>query len=134
MYYTDSNVRAIYAYDFDPSSGEIDNRRVCVRTPENEGVPDGLTIDSEGFIWSARWDGWKVCRYDPAGKLEREIRVPASLVTSCTFGGENLDELFITTAATAESKEKMLLTQPLAGDVFRAYPGVKGLPAPKFAA
>ena len=133
MYYTDSPALAIYAYDFDPASGEIANRRVFVRTPENEGVPDGLAVDSEGFIWSARWDGWKVSRYDPQGKLEREIKLPARFVTSCAFGGEQLDELYITTAMTEESKEEIKRTQPWAGDLFRAHPGVKGLPAPRFA-
>jgi sugar lactone lactonase YvrE len=133
LYYTDSPKRAIYAYDFDLVSGEIANRRVAILTPENEGVPDGLAVDSEGFIWSARWDGWKVSRYDPQGKLEREIKVPANLVTSCAFGGENLDELYITTAMTAESSEEIKRKAPWAGDVFCAHPGVKGLPAPRFA-
>ena len=133
MYYTDSPFCVVYAYDFDPASGEIANRRIHVRTPENEGVPDGLTVDSEGFIWSARWDGWKVSRFDPDGKLEREVKVPVAFVTSCAFGGKDFDELYITTAMTEESKVEVKRTQPWAGDVFRAHPGVKGLPAPKFA-
>jgi len=133
MYYTDSPFCAIYAYDFDAVSGEIANRRVCIHTPEGDGVPDGLTVDSEGFIWSARWDGWKVSRYDPQGKLEREIKVPVRFVTSCAFGGEQLDTLYITTAYGGESLAEVKKTQPWAGDVVKAYPGVKGLPAPKFA-
>jgi L-arabinonolactonase len=133
MYYTDSTIRTIYAYDFNPATGDIANRRVLIQTQEGDGVPDGLCIDSEGFIWSARWDGWKVSRFDPEGKLEREIKVPAAYVTSCAFGGPDLNELFITTAMTEESKETVKRTQPWAGDVFRARPGVTGLPAPKFA-
>jgi len=131
MYYTDSPACAVYAYDFDPASGAIANRRVCVKTPDDDTVPDGLAIDAEGFIWSARWGGWKVCRYDPQGKLEREVKLPAANVTSCAFGGAALDELYITTALT-DDKEKVKATQPWAGDIFRARTGIKGLPAPKF--
>lgn len=128
MYYTDSTACAIYAYDFDPATGEIANRRICVHTPEDEGVPDGMTLDSEGFIWSARWNGSKVSRYDPEGKLEREISLPVPFITSCAFGGKNLDELYITTAKTEEIKKDY----PWAGDLFRVQTGIKGLPSPKF--
>lgn len=128
MYYTDSTPRCIYAYDFDPASGQIANRRVLIQIPENEGVPDGLTVDSEGFIWSARWDGAKVSRYDPQGKLEREIKLPVPFVTSVSFGGSTLEELYITTAYTEEIAKKY----PMAGDLFRVWTGIKGLPSPKF--
>jgi sugar lactone lactonase YvrE len=100
--------------------------------PAENGMPDGLTVDSEGFIWNAHWGGWRVTRYDPEGKIEREIRLPVKNVTSCIFGGEDLGDLYITTAwyllSDDERKE-----QPLAGDVFRLRPGVSGLPDPKFA-
>jgi sugar lactone lactonase YvrE len=132
MYYTDSPANAIYAYDFDPASGEIANRRVYVRMPENDGVPDGLAVDSEGFVWSARWDGKKVSRHDPQGKLEREINVPARFVSSCTFGGEQLDTLYITTGIGDDPNGEILRALPWSGDLFSAHPGVKGLPAPRF--
>jgi sugar lactone lactonase YvrE len=131
MYLTDTLVHAIYAYDFDPSTGRIENRRPFISTTDEAGFPDGLTVDSEGGIWSARWGGWKVTRYDPTGKGEREIHLPVAYPTSCAFGGEHLDELYITSARTALSEEQRK-TQPYAGDLFRVKTGMKGLDQPKF--
>jgi sugar lactone lactonase YvrE len=99
--------------------------------PEDDGFPDGLTIDSEGFIWSAHWDGWKITRYDPAGKIERGIQMPVQRPTSCMFGGAALDELYIT-SARIDLSEAALKDQPLAGDLFRLKVEVKGLAEPKF--
>jgi sugar lactone lactonase YvrE len=133
MYYTDSPRRTIYAYDFDAATGAIAHRRPFVQLGGDEpGFPDGLAVDGEGFIWSARWDGWKIARYDPAGKLEREIQMPVQRPTSCAFGGANLDELYITSAWTGLSDEQRR-AQPYAGDVFRVQAGIKGLPEGKFA-
>ena len=126
MYFTDSLLKVIYAYDFDPATGAIENRRPFVHTPEEEGVPDGLTVDSEGFVWSARWGGWKVTRYDPTGTVEHEIRLPVQYPTSCTFGGPQLDELYVTSAWTAVTEAERG-AQPWAGDLFRLQAGVKGL-------
>jgi len=131
MYYTDSPPHVIYAYDFDPITGNIENRRIFVTTPENEGEPDGLAIDSEGFVWSARWDGWKISRFDPNGKLEREIQLPVQRPTSCAFGGRELDELYITSALLGLS-ENQKKTQPYAGNLLRIRTNVKGLVEPKF--
>jgi sugar lactone lactonase YvrE len=132
MYFTDSMPRTIYAYDFDPITGAIENRRSFIHTPDEPGVPDGLTVDSEGFIWSARWDGWKITRYDPDGKLEREIEVSAQRPTSCTFGGPDLDELYVTSASVGMDWMDRV-KQPAAGNLFRIRVDVKGLPEPKFA-
>lgn len=132
MYFTDSPLRIIYVYDFDAASGAIENRRPFVHMPQEKGVPDGLTVDCEGFIWSVCWGGWKITRYDPAGKVERLIQLPVQYPTSCAFGGPSLDELFITSAWTALSEEKRR-QQPLAGDLFRLRAGIKGLEEPKFA-
>ncbi len=134
LYYTDSGDYAIYTFDFDLPKGTIQNRQTFIQLPtdNSEGVPDGLTIDAEGCIWSARWDGAKVVRYSPAGEAILEVNLPVSRVTACTFGGENLDELFITTAAiglTAEQKAQ----QPYAGDIFVYKTNTKGLEAPFFA-
>jgi len=132
MYFTDSTRHVIYAYDFDPATGAIENRRPFISTPDEIGVPDGLTVDSEGCIWSARWGGWKITRYDPTGKVEREIQLPVQCPTSCAFGGANLDELYITSAwneLTVEQKKN----QPYAGDLFRVKTDTKGLVSPKFA-
>jgi len=131
MYYTDSPLHVIYAYDFDPASGEIANRRPFAHTPDEEGVPDGLTVDSEGCVWSARWGGWKVTRYDPAGQVERVIRTPVQYPTSCAFGGPNLDELYVT-SAWIMLNEAERQQRPLDGDLFRIHPGVQGMPASLF--
>jgi sugar lactone lactonase YvrE len=131
MYFTDSIPKTIYAFDFDPGTGAVENRRPFVHTPDEVGVPDGLAIDSEGFIWSARWDGWKITRYDPDGVVEREVALPVQRPTSCAFGGPELDELYITSARVGLS-EAELQRQPLAGDVFCLKTGIRGLPEPKF--
>ena len=132
MYYTDSTPGIIYAYDFDVETGEIANRRVWVDRSGRPGVPDGLTVDSEGFVWSACWDGWCVERYDPQGNLERTIHLPVPRPTSVMFGGPNLDVLYITSART-ELSEAALNQSPLSGDLFCLQPGVRGLPEPRFA-
>jgi sugar lactone lactonase YvrE len=132
MYFTDTFRREILAFAYDSETGTISNRRTFVAVPEEEGFPDGHTIDSEGFLWSAHWGGGKVTRYDPNGKVEREVRLPVPNVTSCAFGGENLDELYITTAWLTMSDEDRQ-KHPLAGDLFRLRAGIKGLEKPKFA-
>ncbi len=132
MYLTDSPLRMIYVYDFDAATGTIENRRPFIHTPNEEGIPDGLTVDSEGCIWGARWGGWKVTRYDPGGKVEQEIRLPVQYPTSCAFGGEHLNELYITSAWTALSEEQRK-NQPLAGDLLRVKTDIKGPERPKFA-
>jgi sugar lactone lactonase YvrE len=131
MYYTDSNRHAIFAYDYDAATGAISNRRTFVTIPEAEGVPDGLTLDSEGYVWSALWGGWKVVRFDPTGKRDREISVPAAQVTSCAFGGAELNELYITTARTGLN-EQARREQPFAGDLFRLNTDVTGVEEPLF--
>jgi sugar lactone lactonase YvrE len=131
MYFTDTYRRVIWAYDYDPVTGSISHQRPFVEVPEGEGVPDGLAIDSEGCIWSAHWDGWKITRYDPAGRVEREVRLPVQRVTSCAFGGDNLDELYITTAWEHLGKDERK-RQPLAGDLFRMKLEVQGIAEARF--
>ena len=100
MYYVDSPTRRIVAYDYDVATGEIANPRTVFDVPEGEGFPDGMTIDAEGHLWVALWDGGRVLRVDPtAGRAVDEIRMPVSRPTSCAFGGRDLDELFITSAS-----------------------------------
>ncbi|HTN64541.1 MAG TPA: SMP-30/gluconolactonase/LRE family protein [Devosia sp.] len=132
FYFTDTAKQTIYAYDFDLESGSIGNRRVFVTVPESEGKPDGLTVDSEGFIWSAHWDGWCVTRYDPEGKVERVINLPVPRPTSCVFGGPDLQTLFVTTARIRLSAAQ-LADAPLSGSVFAIDTGIKGLLDPMFA-
>jgi len=98
LYYADSAARKIYAYDVNASSGALSNRRVFVDVPTTEGMPDGLTVDTHGFVWSAQWYGSQIVCYDPDGKVERRIQIPASQVTCMAFGGPDWNELYITTA------------------------------------
>lgn len=131
MYFADSPERVIRAYDFDPASGAISNRREFARVPENDGVPDGATIDAEGYLWSAHMRGRRVTRYDPDGRIDRVIELPCDNVTSCGFGGKNLDVLYITTARQRLS-DRELAAQPLAGSLFAVEPGVTGIAEPVF--
>ncbi len=126
MYFTDSFRYCIYAYDFDLDAGSIQNRRIFMQSASDAGIPDGMTVDSEGFVWSAFWGGWKVVRYNPDGAVDHEYRMPVPNPTSCAFGGKNLDELYITSATLGLSaKEKE--ASPQSGDLFRLRAGIKGM-------
>lgn len=132
MYFTDSRAHTIYTYEFDLTSGAIANRQVFARIDEPEGaVPDGLTVDAEGCVWSALWNGWRVVRFDPQGKIERQLSVPVQHVTACTFGGPELDTLYITTAWNDLTQAERA-AQSQAGDLFMARPGVRGQPESLF--
>lgn len=131
MYHIDSPTRTVYAWAYDLDTGKITHRRVVKVIPEEEGFPDGMTVDSEGMLWVALWDGWKVIRIDPSGRRLREVKVPAARVTSCCFGGKERDELYITTA-TVGIEEESLKEQPNAGGLFRIKPGVQGLPTDRY--
>ena len=98
LYFTDSVARCIFAYDYNAQTGNVKNRRIFVRVPSTSGLPDGLTVDAEGFVWSAQWYGSCVVRYDPSGSIERRIDTPAKQTSSITFGGPELSEIFITSA------------------------------------
>ena len=134
MYFTDSTARRIYAYDYDLSTGAARSRRVLVAVPNDEGVPDGLTVDAEGFLWSAQWYGSAVVRYDPDGKVERRIQTPAKQTSCACFGGADLGDLYITTAARSEPMPVMppgydAVHGLFGGALYRTRPGVRGLPA-----
>ena len=124
MYYTDSVVREIYLFDYDRATGVITNQRVFATTEKKDGVPDGMTVDSEGCVWSARWGGACVARYDPAGKEMTRIELPVPKVSCVTFGGDDYSEMYITTAG-GKAKDQ---DGPAAGALFRCRPGVKGVP------
>lgn len=133
MYHIDTPTLQVKAYDYEARTGEIGNPRVVVTIPQGTGRPDGMTIDAEGMIWVAHWKGGRVTCWDPrTGSLKQTIHVPASQVTSCAFGGPDLDELYITTARIGLTPEE-LVDQPHAGGVFRARPGVAGVEAAEFA-
>jgi sugar lactone lactonase YvrE len=102
LYFTDSVARLIYAYDYDMNTASATKRRVFVEVPREEGIPDGLAVDAEGFLWSAHWYGSCVVRYDPDGKIERRIQTPAMQTSSLAFGGPELTDIFVTSAQQSE--------------------------------
>lgn len=132
MYYIDTPTGYVEAWDYDDATGVIANRRVAVKIPKENGHPDGCTLDSDGNLWVAHWEGWNVTCYDPRnGAQLKQIRLPVSLVTSVAFGGDDLGTLYITSARSG-LKEDRLKKEPLAGGLFKCRPGAKGIPAPEF--
>lgn len=132
VYVADQRHRRIMVLDYDPATGTASRRRLFARVPDDQGMPDGLIVDAEGFVWSGHWDGWRLTRYDPDGRIERQVRFPVNHVISFAFGGSDLDELYVTTSCwgfTEVERQAM----PLAGDLFRLRPGVRGLIEPAFA-
>lgn len=132
MYFTDSFRYSVYAYDYSADTGKITNRRTFVQTSPDAGVPDGLTVDSDGFVWSAFWGGWKVVRYNPEGNVDREYRLPVPNPTSCAFGGKRLDKLYITSASLGLSNEEKD-RHVQSGDLFCLRAGFTGMDEPRFA-
>ena len=131
MYYIDSMSQCVDAFDYDSLDGSIGNRRSILEIDAEEGLPDGMTIDVDGFLWVAIYGAGRVRRFSPQGVPDMEIKMPSTGVTSCTFGGPDLDDLYITTAAQFLSQED-LRQQPHAGGIFRVRPGPRGLPANRF--
>lgn len=132
MYFVDSMRYVVNQYDFDLDSGSISRRRVFAQLDEKAGIPDGLTVDSEGYVWLAVYGGWKVLRYDPAGRIVAKIQMPVSQPSSCIFGGDDLMDLYIPSISTGLSEEQKA-REPMAGDLFVVHTDVKGLPEPDFA-
>jgi D-xylonolactonase len=125
MYHTDSRARRIYRFDYDEETGVLSDRRVFVETPAGEGIPDGMTVDLDGYVWSARWDGACLVRYTPQGIEERRIPFPAQKVSSVTFGGENLSDIYVTTGGGHNKVDE----GPGAGALFRLrIGGIQGVP------
>jgi sugar lactone lactonase YvrE len=132
LYFSDSAEGTVLAFDYDPAQGAVGPPRVFARFGAEQGLPDGLTVDAEGFLWCAHWAGWRVTRLRPDGAEDGVIELPVPNVTSCTFGGAALDVLYITTARMLIEPEE-LERAPLAGALFKVAPGVTGLPAARFA-
>ena len=125
LYHTDSAARLIYQFDLAPD-GALSNKRVFVKFEDDWGYPDGMTTDAEGGVWIAHWDGARVSRFAPDGKLDRAIRLPMSRPTSCVFAGNDLRRMFVTSARLGREGE------PLAGALFEIDPGIAGAPAHAF--
>ncbi|HET7559613.1 MAG TPA: SMP-30/gluconolactonase/LRE family protein [Limnochordia bacterium] len=129
MYYVDTPTQQVVTFDYDDASGEIKNPRVKIAIDPAEGHPDGMTIDADGNLWIALWQGYAVVAHDPrTGKRLHKIELPVAKVTSCAFGGLDLADLYITSASIGLSAEERA-KQPLAGSLFLARPGARGVPA-----
>jgi D-xylonolactonase len=124
IYTTDTLSRRIHAFDYDVHTGELANPRVFVETPPHEGGPDGLTVDCEGYVWSARWEGSAIYRYAPDGREDLRIFFPAKKITSLTFGGPGLRDLYVTSGGGDDRKAE----GTLAGALFRIDANIEGRP------
>lgn len=124
MYHTDTDVGTIFSYDYDERTGDISNRRIFLKIEDDGGRPDGMTVDADGHVWSARWDGHHLVQHRPDGTEERRIRFPAKKVSSVTFGGADLTDIYVTTAGGQDKGGN----GPGAGALFRVNLGIRGMP------
>jgi sugar lactone lactonase YvrE len=131
MYYIDSPTQRVDVFDFDVESGAISNRRAFAAIPQSEGLPDGLVVDGEGGVWVALFWSGRVRRYTPNGEIKQEIELPVTLVTSASFGGPDLGDLYITTARHRLTPEERA-QQVHAGGLYRCRPGPVGKQANRF--
>lgn len=128
---SDSAEQMILAFDHDPETGALSNRRVFASTLEAGCYPDGSALDVDGYLWNAQWAGSRVVRYAPDGGIDRVLKMPVSRPTSCAFGGDNLQTLYITSARDGLS-DAALDRQPMAGSLFAVDVETPGLPVPEF--
>ena len=132
LYFIDTPTRCVLAYDYDLDRGSLNNQRIALRFAQEDGWPDGMTIDRQGRLWIGFWDGWAVRCHDPlSGACEAVVRVPCARPTSCCLGGAKLDLLFMTTARVGLSPAE-LKDQPLAGSIFYCKPESEGHPVRRF--
>jgi sugar lactone lactonase YvrE len=132
FYYIDTPTQIVMAYDYDLATGEIVNPHRVISVPPGLGLPDGMTSDMEGMLWVAIWGGAMLTRWDPTtGKLLAEIPFPALNVSSCTFGGPDLTDIYVTTARELMSPEE-LVKYPLSGGLFRIRTDIRGMPTFEF--
>jgi sugar lactone lactonase YvrE len=130
LYFADTLAETIYACDFDLAAGTIANRRVF-NDAKDLGYADGACIDADGYLWSARWEGSCLVHIAPSGAIDCVVPIPATRVTSCCFGGPDLDTLYVTTSRAGVGAD-VLARYPQQGGLFALKPGVKGLPRPRF--
>jgi sugar lactone lactonase YvrE len=131
MYHNDSARQVTYVFDLD-EEGNATNRRTFLRFGDSDGYPDGMTVDAEGCLWIACWDGACVRRFSPSSELLEAVEMPVSRPTSCAFGGPHLDRLYVTSASIGLD-ETALRMQPNAGGLFMFTPGVQGIAEIPFA-
>ncbi len=132
FYYIDTPTCEVKTFDYDLETGSIANPRVTIRVPEALGWPDGMTSDMQGNLWIAMWGGAQITKWNPStGQLLEQIPIPAKNVSSCIFGGKNLDELYVTSARKG-LEEATLRQYPLTGGLFRIQTNVEGMPTFEF--
>jgi L-arabinonolactonase len=132
MYFADSHVKTIFVYDFDLAAGTLGPRRVFAAMGERPGVPDGSSVDADGFVWNAVFGAGCVVRYAPDGRIDRTVALPVSRPTACAFGGHDLATLYITTARFRLAPDR-LAAETHAGGLLALDAGVRGLPEPMYA-
>ena len=128
LYHTDSARQRVFAFDL-ADDGNLSNKRDFLSFGEGDGYPDGMTVDADGCLWIAFWDGWCVRRFAPTGERLREVRLPVARPTSVVFGGERLDRLFVTSASIGLDTNQASLD----GGLFAVEPGTVGIPQPPYA-
>jgi sugar lactone lactonase YvrE len=131
LYFADSLHYSIYAHPYALETGHMGEARVFAES-EPPAFPDGSAVDAEGFVWNAEFNGGRLLRYAPDGRLDREIAMPVDRPTCCAFGGPDLDILFIT-STSQNMTEAERQAHPMAGALMAMRPGVRGLPEPRFA-
>ena len=132
MYYASTRADVCWAYDFDIATGNIENRRVFIDTSDQQGKIDGATVDADGCYWCAHVRGGEIARYDPGGRLMETVSLPVQHPTMCSFGGENLDILYVTSGRKFLD-DRAIAENPLAGGLFAIHgTGATGIPEPFF--
>jgi len=126
LYISNMFAYEVEVFSQDTATGQLTQRRTFITFSESDGMPDGLTVDAEGYLWVALWGGGKVCRYSPAGVLDKTIHLPVANPTRCTFGGADLSDLFVC-SAWFDLDDTQRKQQPMAGDLFRIKVDIKGL-------
>lgn len=124
MYHTDSGKGEMYLFDYDQKRGDISNKRLFLQIPKSEGEPDGMTVDAEGYVWSARWNGGCIIRYTPDGTEDFRVHFPAKKVSSLTFGGQECKDIYVTTAGGNNREEE----GSGAGALFSLDLSIQGVP------
>ena len=131
LYVSEQFQGRILAYDYDTKEGAVSNRRIFASLPSEEGLPDGITVDSEGFVWNCHWGGGRVTRYTPEGRRDLQIELPVAVTACLAFAGEALSDLYITTGWYGMNRDDRK-KKPGAGDLFRIKTEFKGLCEPRF--
>ena len=124
LYYTDTTAKQIYLFDYDQATGAITNQRVFVDSTSEDGMPDGMTVDAGGNVWSARWDGYRLTQYAPDGRELQRVKFPTKKVSSVIFGGPDYTDMYVTTAGGNNKEEN----GAMAGALYRLRLGIQGLP------